>query len=59
MKNMTVSARLITGFGLLTALLLAVAAIGFYGLSQLNGTLNDIARVNNTERSWLTGCPYA
>ncbi|MDN7728306.1 MCP four helix bundle domain-containing protein, partial [Burkholderia gladioli] len=49
MKNTTVSARLITGFGLLTALLLAVAAIGFYGLSQLNGTLNDIARVNNTE----------
>ncbi|WP_414442404.1 methyl-accepting chemotaxis protein [Burkholderia sp. 22PA0106] len=49
MKNMTVSARLMTGFGLLTALLLAVAAIGFYGLSQLNGTLDDIARVNNTE----------
>ncbi|MCM2496183.1 MCP four helix bundle domain-containing protein, partial [Burkholderia glumae] len=49
MKNMTVSTRLIAGFGLLTALLLAVAAIGFYGLSQLNGTLDDIARVNNTE----------
>ncbi|MCM2546619.1 MCP four helix bundle domain-containing protein, partial [Burkholderia glumae] len=49
MKNMTVSTRLIAGFGLLTALLLAVAAIGFYGLSQLNGRLDDIARVNNTE----------
>ncbi|WP_186123104.1 methyl-accepting chemotaxis protein [Burkholderia gladioli] len=49
MKNMTISARLIAGFGLLTALLLAVAAIGFYGLSQLNGTLDEIARVNNTE----------
>ncbi|WP_186144514.1 methyl-accepting chemotaxis protein [Burkholderia gladioli] len=49
MRNMTVSARLITGFGLLTALLLAVAAMGFYGLSQLNGQLDDIARVNNTE----------
>ncbi|UVS84519.1 methyl-accepting chemotaxis protein [Burkholderia glumae] len=49
MKNVTVSTRLIAGFGLLTALLLAVAAIGFYGLSQLNGRLDDIARVNNAE----------
>ncbi|WP_302074449.1 methyl-accepting chemotaxis protein [Burkholderia glumae] len=48
MKNMTVSARLITGFGLLMALLLAVAAIGFYGLSQLNEQLNAVT-VNNTE----------
>ncbi|MCM2552689.1 methyl-accepting chemotaxis protein [Burkholderia glumae] len=48
MKNMTVSNRLITGFGLLTALLLAVAAIGFYGLSQLDGKL-DVIDVNNTE----------
>ncbi|WP_070105661.1 methyl-accepting chemotaxis protein [Burkholderia plantarii] len=49
MKNMNVSTRLVIGFGLLTALLLAVAVIGFYGLSQLNGQLDDIARVNNSE----------
>jgi len=49
MKNMKVSTRLMTGFGLLTALLLTLAGIAFYGLSQLNGQLDAIARVNNTE----------
>jgi len=49
MKNMKVSTRLISGFGLLTALLLAVAATAFYGLSQLNEQLDAIARVNNSE----------
>lgn len=49
MRNMKVSTRLMAGFGLLTALLLAVAAIAFYGLSQLNGQLDAIARVNNSE----------
>ena len=46
---MKVSTRLISGFGLLTALLFAVAAVAFYGLSQLNGQLDAIARVNNSE----------
>lgn len=49
MKNMKVSSRLIIGFGLLTILLLAVAAGAFYGLGQLNSQLDSIARVNNTE----------
>ncbi|WP_333999709.1 methyl-accepting chemotaxis protein [Burkholderia gladioli] len=49
MKNMKVSSRLIIGFGLLTILLLAIAAGAFYGLGQLNSQLDSIARVNNTE----------
>lgn len=49
MRNMKVSTRLMAGFALLTALLVAVASIAFYGLSQLNGQLDAIARVNNTE----------
>ncbi|WP_186211429.1 methyl-accepting chemotaxis protein [Burkholderia gladioli] len=49
MKDMKVSSRLIIGFGLLTILLLAVAAGAFYGLGQLNSQLDSIARVNNTE----------
>ncbi|MFX1721902.1 methyl-accepting chemotaxis protein [Paraburkholderia sp. A1RO-5L] len=49
MKNMKVSTRLMTGFGLLAALLLTVAATAFYGLWQLNVQLDAIARVNNSE----------
>ncbi|MEM5364838.1 methyl-accepting chemotaxis protein [Paraburkholderia azotifigens] len=49
MNKMKVSTRLMTGFGLLTTLLLAVAVTAFYGLSQLSGQLDAIARVNNTE----------
>lgn len=49
MRNTKLSTRLIAGFSLLTFLLIAVAGLGFYGLSELNGRLDDIARVNNTE----------
>lgn len=49
MKNMKLSTRLVAGFSLLTTLLIGVAALAFYGLSELNGKLDDIARVNNTE----------
>ncbi len=49
MKNMKLSTRLIAGFSLLTTLLIGTAGVAFYGLSQLNGKLDDIARVNNTE----------
>ncbi|SEK15837.1 Protein of unknown function [Paraburkholderia tropica] len=37
------------GFGFLATLLLTTSAIAFYGLSQLNEQLDNIARVNNTE----------
>lgn len=49
MKNTKLSTRLIAGFSLLTLLLIGVAGLAFYGLSQLNSRLDDIARVNNTE----------
>ncbi|NIE62609.1 methyl-accepting chemotaxis protein [Burkholderia sp. Ax-1719] len=49
MRSSKLSTRLITGFALLTFLLIAVAGVGFYGLSTLNSRLDDIARVNNTE----------
>ncbi|SDR55037.1 methyl-accepting chemotaxis protein [Paraburkholderia fungorum] len=49
MKNTKLSTRLIAGFSLLTLLLIGVAGLAFYGLSELNGRLDDIARVNNTE----------
>ncbi|MGF6571725.1 methyl-accepting chemotaxis protein [Paraburkholderia sp. GAS333] len=49
MKNTKLSTRLIAGFSLLTVLLIGVAGLAFYGLSQLNSRLDDIARVNNTE----------
>ncbi|WP_277403081.1 methyl-accepting chemotaxis protein [Burkholderia sp. Ac-20365] len=49
LSNLKVSTRLLAGFGLLTALLLAVALIGFYGLWALNGKLDEIARVNGTQ----------
>ncbi|CAB3652764.1 methyl-accepting chemotaxis protein [Paraburkholderia sp. SIMBA_055] len=49
MKNMKVSTRLQTGFGLLTALLLVLAGIALFGLSELNDSLDGIARVNNEE----------
>ncbi|RKP53549.1 methyl-accepting chemotaxis protein [Pararobbsia silviterrae] len=49
MKNMKLSTRLSAGFALLTLLLVAVAGLAFYGLSQLNERLDDIARVNDTE----------
>ena len=47
--NLKVSTRLLAGFGLLTSLLLAIAVIGFYGLSALNDKLDEIARVNGTQ----------
>jgi methyl-accepting chemotaxis protein len=46
---MKVSSRLMLGFGLLTILLVTVAATAFYGMWQLHGQLDTIARVNNTE----------
>ncbi|WP_321889386.1 methyl-accepting chemotaxis protein [Paraburkholderia bannensis] len=49
MKNLKLSTRLIAGFSLLTLLLFALAGLAFYGLSQLNGKLDEIARINNTE----------
>ncbi|QNB14956.1 methyl-accepting chemotaxis protein [Paraburkholderia tropica] len=49
MKGLKLSTRLIAGFSLLTVLLLGVAGVAFYGLSQLNDRLDEIARVNNTE----------
>ncbi|WP_321818591.1 MULTISPECIES: methyl-accepting chemotaxis protein [unclassified Paraburkholderia] len=49
MKNTRLSTRLIAGFSLLTLLLIVEAVIAFYGLSQLNSRLDDIARVNNAE----------
>jgi methyl-accepting chemotaxis protein len=49
MKNTKLSTRLIAGFSLSTLLLIGVAGLAFYGLSQLNNRLDDIARVNNTE----------
>ncbi|MFP3801223.1 methyl-accepting chemotaxis protein [Paraburkholderia sp. SIMBA_027] len=49
MRKMKVSTRLMTGFGLLAAFLLAVAVSAFYGLSQLNAQLDAIAQVNNSE----------
>ncbi|WP_176053591.1 methyl-accepting chemotaxis protein [Paraburkholderia caribensis] len=49
LRDLNVSTRLLAGFGLLTALLLAVAMIGFYGLWALNGKLDEIARVNGTQ----------
>ncbi|WP_042303640.1 methyl-accepting chemotaxis protein [Paraburkholderia kururiensis] len=49
MKNLKVSTRLLAGFGFLAMLLVTTAAIAFYGLSELNGQLDVIARVNNTE----------
>ncbi|MGF6771772.1 methyl-accepting chemotaxis protein [Paraburkholderia sp. GAS199] len=49
MKNMKLSTRLVAGFSLLTLLLVVVAGLAFYGLSQLNDRLDDIARVNNAE----------
>ncbi|MBN3852262.1 methyl-accepting chemotaxis protein [Paraburkholderia sp. Ac-20340] len=49
MRNMKLSTRLIAGFSLLTFLLVAVAGLAFYGLSELNAKLDEIARVNNTE----------
>ncbi len=49
MNNTRLSTRLIAGFSLLTLLLIAEAGIAFYGLSQLNSRLDDIARVNNAE----------
>ena len=49
MKNTKVSTRLQAGFGLLTAFMLVLAAIAFYGLSELDASLDGIARVNNEE----------
>ncbi|KVE93150.1 MCP four helix bundle domain-containing protein [Burkholderia vietnamiensis] len=49
MREMKVSSRLMLGFGLLTILLVTVAATAFYGMWQLHGRLDTIARVNNTE----------
>ncbi|WP_027209885.1 methyl-accepting chemotaxis protein [Burkholderia sp. WSM2232] len=49
MENMKVSTRLQAGFGLLTALMLMLAAIALFGLSQLDKSLDGIARVNNEE----------
>jgi len=49
MDNMKVSTRLQAGFGLLTALMLVLAALAFYGLSALDNCLDGIARVNNEE----------
>ncbi|HDR8961130.1 methyl-accepting chemotaxis protein [Burkholderia vietnamiensis] len=49
MREMKVSSRLMLGFGLLTILLVTVAATAFYGMWQLHGQLDTIARVNNTE----------
>ncbi|MFM0196706.1 methyl-accepting chemotaxis protein [Paraburkholderia strydomiana] len=49
MKNIKVSTRLQAGFGLLTAFMLVLAAIAFYGLSELDASLDGIARVNNEE----------
>ncbi|MFP3603692.1 methyl-accepting chemotaxis protein [Paraburkholderia sp. SIMBA_053] len=49
MKNIKVSTRLQAGFGLLTAFMLVLAAIAFYGLSELDTSLDGIARVNNEE----------
>ncbi|WP_183730795.1 MULTISPECIES: methyl-accepting chemotaxis protein [Paraburkholderia] len=49
MRSSKLSTRLIAGFSLLTFLLIVVAGVGFYGLSELNSRLDDIARVNNTE----------
>src|ERR1700712_2711310 len=49
MKNMKLSVRLSVGFSVLTALLIGVAIVAFYGLSALDGKIDDIARVNNTE----------
>jgi len=49
MKNIKVSTRLQAGFGLLTAFMLVVAAIALYGLSELDASLDGIARVNNEE----------
>lgn len=49
MKNIKVSTRLQAGFGLLTAFMLVLAAIALYGLSELDASLDGIARVNNEE----------
>ncbi|HDR8944842.1 TPA: MCP four helix bundle domain-containing protein [Burkholderia vietnamiensis] len=49
MREMKVSSCLMLGFGLLTILLVTVAATAFYGMWQLHGQLDTIARVNNTE----------
>jgi len=49
MKNIKVSTRLQAGFGLLTAFMLVLAAIALYGLSELDTSLDGIARVNNEE----------
>ncbi|MFM0756869.1 methyl-accepting chemotaxis protein [Paraburkholderia strydomiana] len=49
MNNIKVSIRLQAGFGLLTAFILVLAAIAFYGLSELDASLDGIARVNNEE----------
>lgn len=49
MKTLKLSTRLIAGFSFLTALLVVVALFAFYGLRELDGKLDDIARVNNTE----------
>ncbi|WOD16231.1 methyl-accepting chemotaxis protein [Paraburkholderia kirstenboschensis] len=49
MKNIKVSTRLQAGFGLLTALMLVLAGIALYGLSELDASLDGIARVNNEE----------
>lgn len=49
MNNIKVSTRLQAGFGLLTAFMLVLAAIALYGLSELDASLDGIARVNNEE----------
>lgn len=49
MKSVKLSTRLFGAFAMLTALLTATAALAFYGLAELNGKLDDIARVNNVE----------
>ncbi|WP_320535232.1 methyl-accepting chemotaxis protein [Robbsia andropogonis] len=49
MRNMKVSTRLTIGFGLLTALVLTVAAIAFYGLLRLDAQFDAVARVHNAE----------
>ena len=48
MKNLTVAARLAIGFGVVIALLLAVAAVGVNRLAQLN----EATRVIVTDR-WV------
>ncbi|MBP0598214.1 MCP four helix bundle domain-containing protein [Herbaspirillum sp. LeCh32-8] len=49
MGKLKVVTRLACGFGLILVFLLCISMLGLYGMSRMNGALQDITNVNNVE----------